>query len=161
MTLDIIEGAPQKHPLKRQIVKLSIAVFETYAERFGATQLRIMRPVSNDVISYYESYGFTAVKGAGINFPDYLWRNLQGRNKMSNSRPPEGTPELDEWLLQRARKRFEELEKVDVPEHLAEAVGQGKIAGPKNAEDVMPEKSISIDIEIEKDEKSNKFKVVK
>ncbi|MCS0029956.1 hypothetical protein NB572_20855 [Vibrio alginolyticus] len=76
MTLDIIEGAPQKHPLKRQIVKLSIAVFETYAERIGATQLRIMRPVNKDVISYYKSYGFTAVKGAGKNFPDYLWRNL-------------------------------------------------------------------------------------
>ncbi|HHX8542430.1 MULTISPECIES: hypothetical protein [Vibrio] len=79
---------------------------------------------------------------------------------MSNSRPPEETPELDEWLLQRAKKRFAELEKVDIPEHLAEAVGQGIIAGPENAEDIMLEKSISIDIEIEKDERLNKFKIV-
>lgn len=80
---------------------------------------------------------------------------------MSNSRPPEGTPELDEWLLQRARNRFKELEKVDIPEHLAEIVGQGRIAGPENAEDIMPEKSIATDIEIEKDEKLNRFEVVK
>ncbi|HHG3232839.1 TPA: hypothetical protein ACPVXW_004486 [Vibrio parahaemolyticus] len=76
MTLDIIEAAPTSHPLKRQIVKLSIGVFETYADRIGAKQLRIMRPVNKDVISYYELYGFTAVKGSGKNFPDYLWRNL-------------------------------------------------------------------------------------
>ncbi|MCG3727562.1 hypothetical protein EXA21_15300 [Vibrio cincinnatiensis] len=76
MTLDIVEGAPTNHPLKRQIVKLSIGVFENYADKIGAKQLRIMRPVNKDVISYYESYGFTAVKGSGKNFPDYLWRNL-------------------------------------------------------------------------------------
>lgn len=77
MTLDILEGAPTKHPLKRKIVELSIMVFEMYAQAIGAKQLRIMRPVNNKVISYYESHGFTFVKHRNHkNFPSYLWRNL-------------------------------------------------------------------------------------
>lgn len=80
---------------------------------------------------------------------------------MSNSRPPEGTPELESWLLARARARFRDLNDVVIPENLAESVGEGLIVGPENIEDIMPEKSASIDSEIEKAEKRSHLKVVK
>lgn len=78
---------------------------------------------------------------------------------MSNSRPPEGTPELESWLL--ARARFRDLNDVVIQENLAESVGEGLIAGPENIEDIMPEKSASIGSEIEKAEKRSHLKVVK
>ncbi|MCG3727561.1 hypothetical protein EXA21_15305 [Vibrio cincinnatiensis] len=80
---------------------------------------------------------------------------------MSRNRPPEGTTELEEWLLERARQRFKDLDAVDIPSHLSESVGKGLIAGPKDFEDLMPEKSISIDIEIDKSEKRRHLKVIK
>lgn len=76
MRLDIIEGAPNVHPLKRRVVPISIAAFETYADLIGATQLRIMRPLNNDLVRYYERHDFTFKQGKASNTPTYLWKNL-------------------------------------------------------------------------------------
>ncbi|MGY5774462.1 hypothetical protein ACXHP8_22530 [Vibrio antiquarius] len=75
-------------------------------------------------------------------------------------RPLEGTKEFEEWVLERARKRAEALFNTEIPEDLHE-VGRGIIAGPQKPEDIMPEKTISEDIAIDKAEKRSKFKVIK
>ncbi|CCO46325.1 hypothetical protein VIBNISOn1_1740002 [Vibrio nigripulchritudo SOn1] len=78
----------------------------------------------------------------------------------NDDRPLEGTSEFDEWALERAKRRAEEIFGTEVPEDLHD-IGIGIIAGPKNAKDIMPEKSISEDIAIDNEEKRSKFKVVK
>ncbi|MCG3723997.1 hypothetical protein EXA23_16690 [Vibrio cincinnatiensis] len=75
-------------------------------------------------------------------------------------RPLEGTKEFDEWVLERARKRAEDLFNTEIPEDLHD-VGRGMIAGPEKVEDIMPEKTISEDIAIDKEEKRSKFKIIK
>jgi hypothetical protein len=74
--LDVVEGAPWEHPLKRKIVEFSIATASVYADLIGAEQLRIMRPVNRAVISYYKEFGFTLKKSKASNSPTYLWKNL-------------------------------------------------------------------------------------
>ena len=76
MRLDVIEGAPWEHPLKRKIVGITIAAAEVYADLIGADQLRIMRPVNDTVVRYYQEFGFTLRKGKASNIPTYLWKNL-------------------------------------------------------------------------------------
>lgn len=76
MRLDVIEGAPWEHPLKRQIVGITIATAQSYADIIGAEQIRIMRPVNELVTRYYQEFGFTLRKGKASNIPTYLWKNL-------------------------------------------------------------------------------------
>ncbi|MFC3150847.1 hypothetical protein ACFOEK_07395 [Litoribrevibacter euphylliae] len=76
LRLDVIEGAPWNHPLKRKVVELSVAAAEVYGDSIGAEQIRIMRPVNNQVIKYYQEFGFTLFNGKQSNTPTYLWRNL-------------------------------------------------------------------------------------
>lgn len=83
---------------------------------------------------------------------------------MSDNKTPKETPELDDWILESARKRWEELSNVEIPDDLAEAVGQGRIVGPEKAEDLTLERSIEIDNAIEEAERLErlkKFKVIK
>jgi hypothetical protein len=63
-------------PLKRKIVGITIAAAEVYADLIGADQLRIMRPVNDVVVRYYQEFGFTLRKGKASNIPTYLWKNL-------------------------------------------------------------------------------------
>ncbi len=43
----------------------------TYAELLGATEVRVMKPINDDVKKYYQSFGLTyVVKG------DYLYMRL-------------------------------------------------------------------------------------
>lgn len=76
LRLDIIEGAPGSHPLKGKVVELTVLAAKTYAASLDAEQVRIMRPVNNDVIRYYEKHGFTYFHGKNSNVPSHLWLNL-------------------------------------------------------------------------------------
>lgn len=76
MRLDIMEGAPENHPLKKKVVEITVLACEAYASMIGAEQIRIMRPVNTKVVKYYESLGFTLRQGKESNTPTYLWRNL-------------------------------------------------------------------------------------
>lgn len=76
MRLDVIEGAPGNHPLKRKVVEITVLACEAFASLIGAEQIRIMRPVNANVIKYYESLGFTLRQGKESNIPTYLWRNV-------------------------------------------------------------------------------------
>lgn len=76
LRLDIIEGAPDSHPLKGRVVELTVLAAKTYAASLEAEQIRIMRPVNNDVIRYYEKHGFTYFQGKNSNVPSHLWLNL-------------------------------------------------------------------------------------
>lgn len=76
MRLDVLEGAPENHPLKRKVVEITVLACEAYASLIGAEQIRIMKPVNANVIKYYESFGFTLRQGKASNVPTYLWRNL-------------------------------------------------------------------------------------
>lgn len=79
---------------------------------------------------------------------------------MHIEKPPAGTPEFDEWLLEKLRKRAEELFNADIPEELQD-VGIGRSVGPEKASDLMPEKTVAEDIAIDKEQRLSKFKVVK
>ena len=75
-------------------------------------------------------------------------------------RPSPDSPEFEQWLLDRAKKRAERIFTVEIPEELAD-VGSGLIAGPRSWEDVMPEKTIAEDIAIDKAHKRKHLRVVK
>ena len=79
---------------------------------------------------------------------------------MTEHKPEPGTPEFEQWLLERAKERAEKLITTEIPEDLAD-VDSGIIAGPCNWEDVMPEKTIAEDIAIDKVHKRKNLKVVK
>lgn len=79
---------------------------------------------------------------------------------MHIEKPPVGTPEFDEWLLEKLRKRAEELFNADIPEECHD-VGVGRSVGPEKASDLMPEKTVAEDISIDKEQRLSKFKVVK
>ena len=78
----------------------------------------------------------------------------------TGSNPKPGTPEFEAWLLARAQKWSDELFTTEIPAELAD-VGSGLIAGPRSWADVMPEKTITEDIAIDKAHKRKHLKVVK
>ncbi len=70
LRLDFIEANPENI---EELKIFSVALFSmmTYAEALGATSLRVMKPINDDVKKYYESVGLTYVpKG------DYLYMRL-------------------------------------------------------------------------------------
>jgi hypothetical protein len=70
LRLDYIEAGPSKDK-NLKIVPAALFVMITYAEVLDATELRIMKPVNEEVKKYYESLGLVYVaKG------DYLYRAL-------------------------------------------------------------------------------------
>ncbi|GAB58274.1 hypothetical protein [Rheinheimera nanhaiensis] len=79
---------------------------------------------------------------------------------MTESRPEPGTPEFEQWLLDRAKKRADRIFTVEIPEDLAH-VDSGIMAGPGSWKDIMPEKTIAEDIAIDKAHKRKHLKVVK
>lgn len=78
LRLDVIEGSPERHPLKGQVVTLTVFAARAYAREIGADQIRIMRPVNDDVIRHYQNHGFTLQNGHASNVPTHLWQNLEG-----------------------------------------------------------------------------------
>ena len=79
---------------------------------------------------------------------------------MTEHKSEPGTPEFEQWLLERAKERAEKLFTTEIPEELAD-VGSGLIAGPRSWADVMPDKTIAEDIAIDKAHKRKHLKVVK
>lgn len=76
MRLDVIEAAPEAHPLQHRVVDINLRVVSIYAEAIGATQVRIMRPLNDKLIRHYEKQGYTLVRGSGGHKPTYLFRNI-------------------------------------------------------------------------------------
>ncbi len=79
---------------------------------------------------------------------------------MSGKRPDPGTPEFEQWILDRAKKRAEELYNSEVPEELAEKVGSGIMTKPVGSEDLVNEKTFSEDIKVDKEIKRSHLKVL-
>ena len=75
-------------------------------------------------------------------------------------KPKPGTPEFDEWLKKKAISWSNELFSNTKPDEIAD-LEQGVIAGPKNIEDVLPEKTIPEDIKIDKEDAKNHLKKIK
>lgn len=75
-------------------------------------------------------------------------------------KPEAGTPEFEEWLKNRAEERSKKLFSEEMPPELAE-LEKGLIAGPKNINEIMPEKSIPEDIALDKNEKKTHLKLIK
>ncbi|GAA5213665.1 hypothetical protein ACFSJ3_03065 [Corallincola platygyrae] len=76
MRLDVIERSPLHNLLKGEVTSISITAFLTYAESIGANQLRIMRPLNEDLVRFYQGFGFTLYRGKASNVPTHLWLNL-------------------------------------------------------------------------------------
>jgi hypothetical protein len=64
LAVDFLEGSPTHHPLKGQVLPLTIAAAMAYGRALGATSLRLTNPLPG-VVSLYESAGFTLVWGQG------------------------------------------------------------------------------------------------
>ncbi|WP_052749094.1 hypothetical protein [Arsukibacterium ikkense] len=75
MRLDVIEANPDKTPLSGQIFTIAMTAFEAYADAIGATQIKIMRPLNQKLISLYQQKGFIYQKSWGSN-PEHLWKWL-------------------------------------------------------------------------------------
>lgn len=75
MRLDVIEANPDKTLLSGQVFTIAMTAFEAYADAIGATQIKIMRPLNQKLISLYQQQGFIYQKSKGSN-PEHLWRWL-------------------------------------------------------------------------------------
>lgn len=60
LRLDFIESAPDK-PRSIRAFQLSLLAITTYAHALGADELRVMKPINNEVRKYYEKYGLVYV----------------------------------------------------------------------------------------------------
>ncbi|MCC5827459.1 hypothetical protein [Alkalimonas sp.] len=78
----------------------------------------------------------------------------------TKKRPPADSPELEQWLLERARERAEKLFSTEIPEELAD-VDSGLMAGPRSWDELMPEKTNVEDIAIDKAHQRKHLKSVK
>lgn len=75
MRLDVIEANPDKTLLSGHVFNIAITAFEAYADAIGATQIKIMRPLNQKLISLYQQKGFIYQKSWGSN-PEHLWKWL-------------------------------------------------------------------------------------
>lgn len=76
MRLDVIEAAPDAHPLEHRVVDINLRVIRTYADAIGATQIRIMRPLNDKLVRHYEKHGYTLVRGKASRHPTFLYKDL-------------------------------------------------------------------------------------
>ena len=70
LRLDFIEGNPDK-PKDIKVFEPTVLAMVAYAQVLGATELRVMHPINQDVKKYYERFGFSYVSKA-----DYLYITL-------------------------------------------------------------------------------------
>lgn len=75
MRLDVIEANPDKTLLSGQVFTVAMIAFQAYARAIGATQIKIMRPLNQKLISLYQQKGFIYQKSKGSN-PEHLWKWL-------------------------------------------------------------------------------------
>ncbi|HHI94345.1 MAG TPA: hypothetical protein ENK04_12650 [Gammaproteobacteria bacterium] len=72
LRLDFLESAPQGTPLDGLITDIVITAGVAYAKLIGATQLRIMKPVNEQVKNYYSSRPGFSYDAHG----DFCYRDL-------------------------------------------------------------------------------------
>ena len=71
MRLDVIEARPKDIGDRPSVFDEILLAYGVYARMIGATGIRIMNPINNEVKAYYESYGYKYIpKG------DYLYREV-------------------------------------------------------------------------------------
>ena len=69
LRLDFIEASPRDlTPDRPDVFEATAYGYFIYAQMLGAKQIRIMHPINEKVRNYYESFGYTYVKGG-----DYLY----------------------------------------------------------------------------------------
>ncbi|MCW8127377.1 hypothetical protein [Microbulbifer halophilus] len=59
LRLDFIEKNPRVEDIK--VFQITLAAMNVYADTLGATELRIMNPINNEVKQYYERFGLTYI----------------------------------------------------------------------------------------------------
>lgn len=59
LRLDFIEKNPRVEDIK--VFQITLAAMNVYADALGATELRIMNPINDEVKKYYERFGLTYV----------------------------------------------------------------------------------------------------
>ncbi len=79
LKVNLIEGTPiSAHKKDARIFELISESAQIYADLLGADEIRIMRPVNQEVANYYCTYGFEFVEPAGKNLPVYCSLKLRG-----------------------------------------------------------------------------------
>ncbi|ABC29650.1 conserved hypothetical protein [Hahella chejuensis KCTC 2396] len=58
LRVDFMEAAPGDNPLKGEIFRFIELAAILYARRIDAHEVRLMKPVNSDVVSYYNSQGY-------------------------------------------------------------------------------------------------------
>lgn len=69
LRLDFIEASPDKKRIKT--VPIVVVAALAYAKAIGANEVRIMKPINDEVKAYYERFGFTFVEKR-----NYLYRKI-------------------------------------------------------------------------------------
>lgn len=72
LRLDFIEASPEKQRIR--VVPIVVVAATAYAEAIGASEVRIMKPINEDVKAYYARLGFTYVSKGDYLFKK-IWRN--------------------------------------------------------------------------------------
>jgi hypothetical protein len=75
--LNAIEANPDDdHPLKGNVLPITLICYEEFAKETGATELRIYNPDPN-ILDLYGKYGFTYInKSVGQRAGDYMIRSV-------------------------------------------------------------------------------------
>ena len=69
MRLDFIEANPDHREIK--VFPIVMAAITTYAEALGASEVRVMNPINEEVKTYYQKFGLIYVANG-----DYLYSRL-------------------------------------------------------------------------------------
>jgi hypothetical protein len=82
LRLDFAERAPENCPIRGYVMQLTLLGAESYALSIGADEVRIMHPLNERLVNYYNRLGYKYVEGGGkvgaVNEskPHYLFKIL-------------------------------------------------------------------------------------
>lgn len=64
LRLDFAERAPENCPIKGHVMQLTLLGAESYALSIGADEIRIMHPLNERLVNYYNRLGYKYVEGS-------------------------------------------------------------------------------------------------
>lgn len=65
LRLDFAERAPSNCPIRGYVMQLILLGAESYALNIGAEEVRIMHPLNERLVNYYNRLGYKYIEGAG------------------------------------------------------------------------------------------------
>ncbi len=76
LRLDFLESRPTDCPLKGRVTPIVFSTAEVYAQIIGASELRVIDPIDDNLIEYYSSFGYKYCDGSKEKTKHYLSKQL-------------------------------------------------------------------------------------